>query len=615
MATLETTAGHRAVQSRSMDMRSKTDNKAPEPTETTRTFSLLCVIVAVLTSSVLVALLTVIIVFKTSEKNDAATTETLDAYDVVIIGAGMTGMTNLYILSTASGETYNTLMVERNNRIGGRTFTSRLKYNGSSINFEMGAMRFIHWKKQSQLLSHLGLCDKIIAFEDTYSFYSSNMNDDGYFLWRNHRKVVEDINDTNYWPQIYNFNDREFGWIVDGYDPETEIWEELIDENSGFAPNSTEMWTEFWSEWTLKGIPIRDWTEYAAYKYILNVSTEYWNYYTKTRKHHDNSMALAFASSHGGWSRWGDSLDFRMYTLSGGYGQQIEALYQNVSGYEQNEFLFEHSVVGIEHANDTGYRYKVTIKDNVDGASTEVYTDKIISTVPPANLKELLPYFTPIDTDTVHNLVDSLVIYPAYKVTMIFDSDFWIRNNMTKYHRNTATDMEIQGVYVESAWTNGTLTAFHFYVSNDYSGHLWHRLQQMGDGYPVADGMEFDNLEGLLVSSQLLVEEMVKQLRYWLKISDIPMPLASFSNPMGFDSSISDAWYQFRAGYVPEDVIADIIKPEDGEDIFISQSSYSAHQGWTNGAIAAAIDLMENYFGIDNPFEDEPYCNVSGIHS
>ena len=153
---------------------------------------------------------------------------------------------------------------------------------------------------------------------------------------------------------------QELGWIVDGYDPEDAIWEELIAENAGFAPNTTELWSAFWNEWTLRGVPIRDWTEYAAYKSILNVSTEYWNYYTRTREHHDNSMALAFASSHGGWSRFRNYMGgFTMYTLSGGYGQQIDALYDNVTGYDHNEFLFEHSVTGIEYANGTDYKYKV----------------------------------------------------------------------------------------------------------------------------------------------------------------------------------------------------------------------------------------------------------------
>ena len=214
-----TSPGHTStVQSQSVDMDSITHIKAPQTLDDqshqTKKYSLFCVIITVVVLCLLVALMTAIIVFEISQKNDTSDSSTSTAddtngYEVLIIGAGMTGLTNLYILSTASEETYTTLMVERNNRIGGKTFSSHLTYNGSSITFEMGAMRFVHWNKQSQLLSHLGLCDKIIGFEDTTSYANpTKNNDEGFYLWRNHRKVVEDINDTNYWPEIYNFNDR-----------------------------------------------------------------------------------------------------------------------------------------------------------------------------------------------------------------------------------------------------------------------------------------------------------------------------------------------------------------------------------------------------------------------
>ena len=72
-------------------------------------------------------------------------------------------------------------------------------------------------------------------------------------------------------------------------------------------------------------------------------------------------MALAFAAGHGGWTRFREySNGFSMYTLSGGYGQQIDALYQAAARCDQNDFLFQHSVVGIDYAaNDTGYKYEV----------------------------------------------------------------------------------------------------------------------------------------------------------------------------------------------------------------------------------------------------------------
>ena len=71
-------------------------------------------------------------------------------------------------------------------------------------------------------------------------------------------------------------------------------------------------------------------------------------------------MAVAFAAAHGGWNRFSDYMGgFTLYTLSGGYQSQIDALYRAVSGYDQNDFLFQHSVVGIDYANDNDYKYEV----------------------------------------------------------------------------------------------------------------------------------------------------------------------------------------------------------------------------------------------------------------
>ena len=155
---------------------------------------------------------------------------------------------------------------------------------------------------------------------------------------------------------------QERRWIVDGYDPRDEIWAELIEENGGFAPNSTEMWSEFWSVWTLRGVPIRDWSEYAAFKSVLNVSTEFWNYHSRTWKRLDSSMAIAFSSSHGGWSSYDHHVlgsASSRFTLSDGYNEQNEALFRIVLGYEHNEIMLGHSVTRIEYADDADYRYQV----------------------------------------------------------------------------------------------------------------------------------------------------------------------------------------------------------------------------------------------------------------
>ena len=69
-------------------------------------------------------------------------------------------------------------------------------------------MRFLPWRTQMQFLHRLGLCDKIIRFEDTTIWDVDVDPPKVKYLWRNHRKVFGDTNATNFWPEIYNFNDR-----------------------------------------------------------------------------------------------------------------------------------------------------------------------------------------------------------------------------------------------------------------------------------------------------------------------------------------------------------------------------------------------------------------------
>ena len=86
-----------------------------------KVFPLRCVIVTVLIAIVLNTAVTIaVMLIATNNSTSRPQVDVTDAYDVVIIGAGVTGLTNLYILSTASNVTQKTLLLERNNRVGGR---------------------------------------------------------------------------------------------------------------------------------------------------------------------------------------------------------------------------------------------------------------------------------------------------------------------------------------------------------------------------------------------------------------------------------------------------------------------------------------------------------------
>ena len=132
-------------------------------------------------------------------------------YDIVIIGAGVTGLLHSYLLSTESTNNYqhpySTLTIERYNRLCGRTHSVDIQHNDKSIHFETGAMRFYYNELQQQLFHRLDLCEFITPLMDTlpYPFVPKvNAN----YIYRNHRIKVGDLNNTNYWQKVYHLTPK-----------------------------------------------------------------------------------------------------------------------------------------------------------------------------------------------------------------------------------------------------------------------------------------------------------------------------------------------------------------------------------------------------------------------
>ena len=147
----------------------------------------------------------IVYALKSSASSNSAQTYEHE-YDIVIIGAGVTGLLHSYLLSTESEQPYTTLTIERFNRLCGRTHTVNIKHKGNSIHFENGAMRFGYNLLHQQLLKRLNLCENIVPLMDTADWASQKPS--AYYLYRNHRKMIKTINNTNYWMDIFNLSPR-----------------------------------------------------------------------------------------------------------------------------------------------------------------------------------------------------------------------------------------------------------------------------------------------------------------------------------------------------------------------------------------------------------------------
>ena len=82
-----------------------------------------------------------------------------DGYDVLIVGGGPSGVSNMHFLSMHD-PSQKILLIEKLGRFGGRTQSWKLTYNDSfKIQFEGGAMRFApnNWYI-NKMLHKVGLC-------------------------------------------------------------------------------------------------------------------------------------------------------------------------------------------------------------------------------------------------------------------------------------------------------------------------------------------------------------------------------------------------------------------------------------------------------------------------
>ena len=171
----------------------------------------------------------------------------------------------------------------------------------------------------------------------------------------------------------------------------------MLIENNATAPlTSAEQWDAYWHRWTLNGVPLRDWSFYAYYRFVANVSTEYYRYLQRVTLNKDvRNIAEIFApylSDDGDANEGNISNPSAMFTLDNGYDSICTRLLERAAeNNERNEFWLGRNVVGVEHneqSNRDRFRYVVDVRD-MDGSNEtrQVYAKHVISTAAPMQLR------------------------------------------------------------------------------------------------------------------------------------------------------------------------------------------------------------------------------------
>ena len=557
---------------------------------------------------------------KSNGTNDSLNTDNDRKYDIMVIGGGISGLSVMHFIASSPKYTDSKiLLIEKLNRVGGRAFSYKIKYNDKTINCEGGAMRCdINNYYFGRILHRLDKCDDVVLMEHTSSTLSAFRNS----------KIRDGQTEEQYLNEIFNFNPE---YDMDGLSVYTNNdllvlgWNDILSENNnGSEPETEEEWIQMKTNWTLNGELLQKWSMETFMKYYMNVSVEWWDYQqiikTGGTNFHDSVLNIMY-KKFGPYpfpdpNETNSGFPNGLYTLKDGYNDITWALYENITQSNENhEILLGQQLISVDYSNLDDYRYIVRVMDLNNDELIEYYTNKLILSINAGSLKNILPNIKPIYNDYVENLVNSVELLPAYKINLIFD-DEWIVDNIV-IENSFVTDMPITRYMFSDLWTNGSLVALHIYAWSEFRTNYLNQLQQLG--YPdnlyqndedIVILNNFNENSGLIVASVYLVEEVMKELKVLTNYIDIPYPIAAFAHPMNWNyNEIMEGGYQPKYGYESWDnIMSKIMKPMKNEDIYVSACDYSYESGFHYGGIQVGIDTAKKYFDVDDPFIDAVYC-------
>ena len=529
--------------------------------------------------------------------------EDVDVQDIIVVGAGPSGLLTTFLLKKhAKYSNKKVLLLEKFNRSGGRAFSTKIQHNNSQLCLEHGAMRFQSSHKHfMKLLDYFGLQDEtqVLIAHSTEQVPSEKK------IVVNRRNV--NIGGDRPLNSVYNFNESEseinekamFSVLLE------KMNKAIMNENNLSEPPMTEEeQIKCRSEYTYKGIPLYKWGMRpflkeigCSFEFIELLARSYplgdWN---KIQVAEFYCFFLTMVKRY---------LSENLLCLKNGMQTVPNKLYDNI----KDNVVLNTNIKSIEKENDTGIYVLKSDNGNI------FKCHKIILCIPAESLKYLfdsgVKFLTNEENDKLYHLLNSIQTGMAYKVNLIYDDDFWQKNNLLNYVESSS-DQPINQLVLSNSWTDNNMIAVLCYIWGNDSSMYWDQLQNIGQIYKMDKSIKIlqgnytynkkeNGINGnIYIASDLVVAQARSQLKNVLGI-DFPMPLAAFVTKFGDHKNNLDGWDSWAAGCIQDYVLENIFHPIKQEDIYIASSSYSVMNGWQEGAYWAATQNLKLNFGIDSP--------------
>jgi monoamine oxidase len=231
----------------------------------------------------------------------------------------------------------------------------------------------------------------------------------------------------------------------------------------------------------------------------------------------------------------------------------------------------------------------------LDG-SPAVSAQAVVLALPRRALELLGPESAVLSDPTVKRLVDTVSGHRVMKIFCCYDAPWWSPLGITG--GGSATDLPIGNVWYWGPNGDGNESSLLLASYNDTLATTYWEGLASGPRFAGSPETTVDPYWAEQAPSDLMVQEVQRQLAEMHQL-DVPTPYSAAFKDWSHDP-YGGAFYTWNVGVDAEAVARKMPQPDPAVPLFVCGESYSHDQGWAEGALDTAEQVVEK-LGLEPP--------------
>lgn len=522
--------------------------------------------------------------------------------DYAIIGGGIAGVYCAWRLKKKYGKEKQIVLFEYSNRIGGRFLT--IKFPGSNLKAELGGMRYI--PTDHPLLAKLVDIFKLevedfpmgyINKKDKMNPSDKEWGENNLAYFRGQHIKIKDLKDSE------KSTAFKVDWSERNKSPNDlqEYVQKLLIPRRGDKPKNLHDWFE------IKVFEDYLW-KYGFWNLLYRVLSpeayllmKYGSGYDTNASNGNAVALLPIVKDYLPSTRY-MTLKDGMMSLPLKLAQEFESLEGKIMYNRRLESIADEDK---DKVYDLSFAITHTKPDRnevtVDTGQPDIdwKAKNIILAIPTVALQKIK--WTPLQSDrTIRDMIDSVIPQEAVKLALQYPYPWW--KALKLFRGRSITDLPLrQVIYFSDLDDLKNEDPFEIQekpslllasYSDIESVPFWRGLEKVADDTPLFPGYQ----DGYRVSKNMVREAHAQVMKVHGQY-ELPQPTAAAYYDWA-DPPFGAAWHCWKPGYPFDKIIDSIRKPVKNENVFICGESYSAQQGWAEGALNTAEHLLVFNLGL-----------------